>query len=47
MFNAACIFRYRKLPQELRPSRLYDGLLWISFVSITAIGILALVKLLK
>lgn len=41
---AAYVFRYRRLPAELRPSRLYDVLLWLSFVSITAVGVLAVVK---
>ena len=44
---AAYVFRYRRLPPELRPTRLYDGLLWISFVSISAVGVLAIVKLFR
>ena len=43
---AAYTFRYDRLPPELRPGRLYDVLLWASFVSITAVGVLAIVKVL-
>jgi hypothetical protein len=43
---AAYKFRYRSLPKELRPSRFYDVLLWISFLAITAVGVLVLVKVL-
>jgi Mn2+/Fe2+ NRAMP family transporter len=42
---AAYTFRYRRLPPELRPGLMYDVLLWLSFVSIVAVGILALAKL--
>lgn len=35
---AAIHFRYRRLPQELRPSALYDLGLWISVVSILALA---------
>jgi len=41
---AAYTFRYSRLPLELRPGRLYDMLLWTSFVSITAIGVFAVIK---
>jgi ribose/xylose/arabinose/galactoside ABC-type transport system permease subunit len=41
---AAYTFRYRRLPSQLQPGRLYDLLLWISFVAITAFGVLAVVK---
>jgi hypothetical protein len=42
---AAFLFRYRRLPPELRPSWAYDACLWISFVSITAVGVLAIAGL--
>jgi manganese transport protein len=42
---AAYTFRYRRLPPELRPGVMYDVLLWLSFISIVAVGILALAKL--
>jgi Mn2+/Fe2+ NRAMP family transporter len=35
---AALYFRYRRLPQQLTPSRLYDFALWISAVAILAVG---------
>lgn len=41
---AAWTFRYRRLPNELRPSRLYDAALWVSFGAISAVGVLAAVK---
>lgn len=41
---AAYTFRYHRLPSELRPGRLYDLLLWASFIAITAVGVLAVVK---
>lgn len=41
---AAWTFRYRRLPNELRPNRLYDAALWVSFVAISAVGVLAAVK---
>ena len=43
---AAYTFRYKRLPPELRPGRLYDVLLWASFVSISAVGVLAVVRVL-
>ena len=43
---AAYTFRYHRLPAELRPGRLYDVLLWTSFVSITAVGVLVVVRVL-
>ncbi len=43
---AAYTFRYHKLPSELQPSLLYDVLLWVSFVSISAVGVLAVVRIL-
>jgi hypothetical protein len=42
---AAYIFRYRRLPPELRPGWMYDCLLWTSFISISAVGVLAIAKL--
>jgi Mn2+/Fe2+ NRAMP family transporter len=42
---AAYTFRYQRLPSDLRPGRLYDVFLWISFVSISAVGVLAVTKL--
>jgi Mn2+/Fe2+ NRAMP family transporter len=42
---AAYVFRYRRLPAELRPSRFYDICLWTSFVAISAVGVLAILKL--
>ena len=41
---AAWTFRYWRLPKELRPSRLYDALLWVSFIAISAVGVLAAFK---
>jgi Mn2+/Fe2+ NRAMP family transporter len=43
---AAYTFRYHRLPAQLRPGRLYDLLLWSSFASISAVGVLAIVKVL-
>jgi Mn2+/Fe2+ NRAMP family transporter len=46
---AAYVFRYHRLPGELRPGRLYDACLWTSFLAITlaftAVSVLAIVKL--
>jgi Mn2+/Fe2+ NRAMP family transporter len=42
---AAYTFRYHRLPTQLRPSLMYDVVLWLSFVAIVAVGVLALVKL--
>lgn len=42
---AAYVFRYRRLPPELAPSWPYDACLWISFVSIGAVGVLTLATL--
>jgi Mn2+/Fe2+ NRAMP family transporter len=42
---AAFVFRYRRLPTELRPSWFYDACLWTSFVTITAVGVLAIARL--
>lgn len=41
---AAYTFRYHRLPPELKPGWLYDLLLWTSFVSISAVGVLAVVS---
>lgn len=38
---AALHFRYRRLPAELRPSRLYDAAFWISLLSIALLAALA------
>ena len=35
---AAQQFRYRRLPAELRPSRVYDVLLWASIAAIVGVG---------
>ncbi|RMF98946.1 MAG: hypothetical protein D6741_09005 [Planctomycetota bacterium] len=43
---AAYAFRYHRLPSSLRPGRLYDVLLWISFAAITAVGVVAIVNVL-
>ncbi len=43
---AAFTFRYHRLPSELRPGLLYDLLLWTSFASISAAGVLAVVTVL-
>ena len=39
---AAWHFRYRRLAPELRPSRLYDVLLWLSIAAIISVGVKAL-----
>ncbi len=44
--HAAYTFRYYRLPFELRPGRLYDALLWASFASISAVGVLAVISVL-
>lgn len=36
-------FRYRRLAPELRPSRIYDVLLWLSMVAILGVGVKAIV----
>ena len=43
---AAYTFRYRYLPNALRPGILYDVLLWTSFIAITAVGLIAVVRIL-
>ncbi|MCP4787693.1 MAG: divalent metal cation transporter [Fuerstiella sp.] len=43
---AAFTFRYHHLPAELRPGRFYDAVLWTSFAAITAVGVLAVVRIL-
>ena len=43
---AAYTFRYRYLPDALRPGILYDVLLWTSFIAITAVGLIAVVRIL-
>ena len=39
---AAQHFRYRRLAPELRPSRIYDVLLWISIAAILGVGLKAI-----
>lgn len=41
---AAMHFRYRRLPETLRPGRVYDVFLWLSSVVIVAAGIYALIS---
>lgn len=41
---AAIHFRYCRLPEELKPSRLYDTFLWLSIIAITTVGILSVWK---
>jgi len=36
---AAYIFRYQRLDKDLRPGRLYDLMLWISFIAIIGVGV--------
>ncbi len=36
---AAWHFRYRRLDTRLRPSRLYDTMLWLSFLAIVGVGV--------
>jgi hypothetical protein len=43
---AAFVFRYQRLAPELRPGRLYDLLLWCSFIAILGVGIHSVVTLL-
>lgn len=42
---AALTFRYRRLPDQLRPSRWYDAFLWLSSLAVAAVAVLALVRL--
>lgn len=39
VLGAALYFRYRRLPEQLTPSRLYDIALWISAAAILAVGV--------
>lgn len=41
---AALVFRYRRLSAELRPSRFYDALLWVSCLAIAGMGIRAVAQ---
>lgn len=41
---AAAIYRYGRLPHEMKPGRVYDTLLLTSFIAITAAGLLAIIK---
>lgn len=43
---AAYNFRYHRLPDELKPGRTYDALLWLSFIAIIAVGVLAVARVL-
>ncbi len=36
---AAGWMRYRQLPLELKPGRVYDGMLWLSLVAIAGVGV--------
>ena len=40
---AAHHFRYRRLPTDLRPSKVYDVLLWASILAIAGLGLKALI----
>jgi len=42
---AAWVFRYRRLDQRLRPSRVYDALLWLSFLAIAGVALTAAANL--
>jgi Mn2+/Fe2+ NRAMP family transporter len=42
---AAYVFRYQRLPAELRPNWFYDICLWTSFIAITAVGVGAILKI--
>jgi hypothetical protein len=42
---AALHFRYRRLSPDLRPSRAYDLLLWVSCFAIAGVGVIAVVNL--
>jgi Mn2+/Fe2+ NRAMP family transporter len=42
---AAYVFRYQRLPPELRPNWFYDFCLWTSFVAISGVGVLAILRL--
>lgn len=39
-------FRYKRLPQSLRPSKLYDFMFWLSAIMIILIGLYGVVKVL-
>lgn len=41
---AAAWFRYRELPAEFRPGKLYDAWLWLSIAAISLVGVYAAVK---
>ncbi len=41
---AAGWLRYRELPASLKPTRLYDVILWLSLIAISGVGVYALVK---
>jgi manganese transport protein len=44
---AALYFRYRRLDAALRPSRLYDAMLWLSSLAIGLVGCYGLVQLMR
>jgi hypothetical protein len=44
VLGAALYFRYRTLPVQLTPRRLYDVALWISALAILAVGVYSLVE---
>lgn len=41
---AAWVFRYRRLPAELAPGLIYDLFLCVSFLAISAVGVLAVAR---
>lgn len=41
---AAAWFRYRELPREFTPGRIYDAWLWLSMMAISLVGVYALLK---
>jgi len=45
MVVAAYDFRYKRLDARLRPSRLYDFMLWLSFAAIVGVGVKVVVEL--
>ena len=42
---AAYVFRYKRLDKNLQPGRLYDLMLWISFVAIVGVGVRSVLTL--
>jgi len=37
-------FRYRRCVDALKPGKLWDAMLWISFVGFLVVGVVALIK---